>query len=213
VIRWLNHSKSDGRSALVDKHYSGQFVRWFIHAGPSVWWTICKWAKKPWILFDHFFHFDPKPYTVKKACWRFVSGSKYFAQYVGKVRYYGRPTYFETWIVKFRQYWLILGSNYFPTHRSEKLFDIRNIGKIRRMDQNSMTLWLYDTMTLWLYDAMMLWRFEDLAYAESKTLSVYKSMKTWPIVCWFMKWIRLVTFSQIYTQTKFYFPHLSKPAS
>ena len=32
-----------------DKHYSGQFVRWFIRAGPSVWWTIRKWVKQPWI--------------------------------------------------------------------------------------------------------------------------------------------------------------------
>ncbi len=35
VILWLNHLKNGGRTDLVDKHYSGQFVRWFIHAGRS----------------------------------------------------------------------------------------------------------------------------------------------------------------------------------
>ena len=37
--QWMNHSKSGGPSVLVDKYYSGQFVRWFIHGGPTVWWT------------------------------------------------------------------------------------------------------------------------------------------------------------------------------
>jgi len=48
--QWMNHLKSGGPSILVDKHYSGQFVRWFIHAGPTVWWTIRKWMKQPRIL-------------------------------------------------------------------------------------------------------------------------------------------------------------------
>ena len=26
-----------------------QIVRWFIHAGQTVWWTIRKWMKQPWI--------------------------------------------------------------------------------------------------------------------------------------------------------------------
>ena len=53
--QWMNHSKSGGPSVLVDKHYSGQLVRWFIHAGPTVWWTIRKWMKQPWINSGYLF--------------------------------------------------------------------------------------------------------------------------------------------------------------
>ena len=48
-IRWFNHSKTGGQSVTVGNPYSGQSEQWTIHTGRSVWWTICKWVKQPWI--------------------------------------------------------------------------------------------------------------------------------------------------------------------
>ena len=53
--KWSNNWKNCGHFILVAMWYNGQLVRGFIHAGQTVWWTIRKWIKQPWIIWFTFY--------------------------------------------------------------------------------------------------------------------------------------------------------------
>jgi len=50
VVKQLEKWWTIRYNGKVIPRYTGQFLRWFIHAGPTVWWTIRKWIKQPWII-------------------------------------------------------------------------------------------------------------------------------------------------------------------